>query len=125
MTATDELRALLDERGVEYKDRDTFGNHVFHWGEPLHGAIYIDGAEWTELVVDNASPAQAIAATLGRGECRKVYLVETSDDLIDNWYPVAVYLHRESAEDCAEALRKEDDGIRQFARVSELRVVDG
>lgn len=62
---------------------------------------------------------------MGRGTCRKVYLVETSDDLLESWYPVAVYLHRESAEDCAEALRKEEDGIKQFARVSELKVVDG
>lgn len=65
MTATDELCRLLDEHGVEYKDRDMFGTHVVHWGEPLHGAMFTDGGEWTELVVENASPAQAIAATLG------------------------------------------------------------
>jgi hypothetical protein len=65
VTATDELRRLLDERGVEYKDRDMYGKHVFHWGEPLHGAMFTDGGEWTELVVENASPEQAIAATLG------------------------------------------------------------
>lgn len=55
---------------------------------------------------------------------QKVYLVETSDDLIESWYPLAVYLHREAADDCAEALRKEEDGIRCFTRVSELKVVD-
>jgi DNA-directed RNA polymerase subunit RPC12/RpoP len=65
MTATEELRRMLDERGVEYEDRDMFGKHVFHWGEPLHGAMFTDGGEWTELVVENASPEQAIAATLG------------------------------------------------------------
>ena len=65
MTAIDELRRMLDERGVEYKDRDMFGMHVVHWGEPLHGAMFTDGGEWTELVIENASPAQAIAATLG------------------------------------------------------------
>lgn len=70
MSATDELRRLLDERGVEYKDRDMFGKHVFHWGEPLHGAMFTDGGEWTELVVENASPEQAVEATLGRGTCR-------------------------------------------------------
>ena len=57
-------------------------------------------------------------------ERKKVYLVETSDDLIESWHPTGVYLHREAAGDCAEALRKEEDGVRQFARVIELRVVD-
>lgn len=58
------------------------------------------------------------------GTCRKVYLVETSDDLIESWYPIGVYLHRAAADDCAESLRGEYDGIRQFARVVELKVVD-
>lgn len=65
MTATDELHRLLDERGVEYKDRNVFGKHVFHWGKPFHGAMFTDGGEWTELVVENATPEQAIEATLG------------------------------------------------------------
>lgn len=70
MTATEELRRLLDERGVEYTDRDMFGKHVFHWGTPMvNGAMFTDAGEWTELVVENASPKQAIAATLGTGTC--------------------------------------------------------
>lgn len=69
MTATEVLRRLLDERGVEYEDRDMFGKHVFHWGVPLQGAMFTDAGEWTELVVENASPEQAIAATLGTGTC--------------------------------------------------------
>ena len=69
MTATDELRRLLDERRMEYKDRNVFGKHVFHWGKPFHGAMFTDAGEWTELVVENASPEQAVEATLGRGTC--------------------------------------------------------
>ena len=70
MTATDELRRMLDERGVEDTDRDMFGKHVLHWGAPMvNGAMLTDAGEWTELVVENATPEQAIAATLGRGEC--------------------------------------------------------
>jgi len=65
-----------------------------------------------------------MTATLETGTYRKVYLVEVSDDLLESWHPIAVYLHREVAEDCAEVLRKEEDGIRQFARVSELKVVE-
>ena len=123
MTATDELRRMLDERGVEHTDaEDGHTQHTFWLGGDHEIAACNSGKR---LAVYNLTPEQAIAATLGRGTCRKVYLVETSDDLLESWYPIAVYLHRESAEDCAEALRKEEGGIRQFARVSELRVVDG
>lgn len=74
MTATEELRRLLDEKGVE-------------WWEPVQveGSAFtrwnIDGVSWTASTVhgrDNAlriaantiTPAQAIAATLGRGTCK-------------------------------------------------------
>jgi len=73
MTATDELRTMLDERGME-------------WHEPvqMEGSIFtrwnIDGVCWTASMVhgrDNAlrigaskvTPEQAIAATLGAGTC--------------------------------------------------------
>lgn len=62
--------------------------------------------------------------TRDSGTCQKVYLVETSDDLIESWHPIGVYLSSKAAGDCAEALRGEVDGIRQFARVVELKVVD-
>lgn len=55
---------------------------------------------------------------------QKVYLVEVSDELLEGWFPFAVFLHRGSAEDYAEALRGKDDGALCFARVSELKVVD-
>ena len=88
MTATDELRRLLDERGVKWwpmhdiengyhEDRDTeflvWGcKHVAHeWG--------------CRLQVDMLTPAQAVEATLGRGTCKltpddhyRVDAVETS-----------------------------------------------
>lgn len=127
MTATDELRRMLDERGVKYRLNER--TKVFEWrfdgtdGDGSAHATEVDGG--INIIACSLTPSQAIDATLGRGTCRKVYLVETSDDLLESWYPIAVYLHRESAEDCAEALRKEEDGIKQFARVSELRVVDG
>lgn len=98
MTTTEELRRLLDERGVEYEDRDMFGKHVFHWGVPLHRAMFTDGGEWTDLVVENASPEQAITATLGAGECtlesthgycdpyvRTAYQIELSCHTLDAW----------------------------------------
>ena len=122
MSAKDELRRMLTESGVE-------------WDYGITGAastkFNANGVELTFIDMRDGvtcstilTPAQAIAATVGRGTCRNVYLVETSDELIESWYPIGVYLHREAAEDCAEAFRKEEDGVRQYARVSELKVVD-
>lgn len=65
MSATERVRELLDERGVEW---DEYGD-----GYTLlrHG-----GREYTvqpnvcnRLIVTNLTPEQAIAATLGRSEC--------------------------------------------------------
>lgn len=56
---------------------------------------------------------------------RVVYLVEISDELLEDWLPFGVYLHRETAEDCAESMRKVDDGVQCYARVTAMKVVDG
>lgn len=79
-SATERLHAMLDERGVEYKDRNVFGKHVFHWGKPFHGAMFTDSGEWTELVVENATPEQAVEATLGGGTCHAII----SDNLTES-----------------------------------------
>ena len=76
MTATEELRRMLDERGIEYR-------------------IAFDGAtEWDSCAGDYSSavdvgdgklvftgcitPSQAVDATFGRGTCRQV--IEKCDD---------------------------------------------
>lgn len=126
MTATDELRCLLDERGVEYRFNDI--TKVFEWhfegtdGDGSAHATEVNGG--INIIACSLTPEQAVAATLGPRMCREVYLVETSDDLIESWYPIGVYLNSKAAGDCAEALRGEVDGMRQFARVVELKVVD-
>ena len=68
MNATDELRALLDERGVEHYD----GVERTLWLKDEHG--YRASAD--ELTSGRMSvhmwcktPEQAVEATLGRGEC--------------------------------------------------------
>lgn len=78
MTATDELRRLLDECGAERRERfygresvtTMFRAHglEWHYRENRHGEI--------RLHVDGISPEQAIEATLGRGECHVVRKVE-------------------------------------------------
>lgn len=73
MTATEELRALLNERGVEWSATvgasgtiwthwDAFNGHRVHAMDNEDGTVEIFG-EW------DVTPEQAIAATLGVGTC--------------------------------------------------------
>lgn len=71
MTATDELRRLLDERGVEYDGggavvyfKDSRGYKAMAYEAPRR---YGNGVL---CVHHTATPAQAVEATLGRGTCR-------------------------------------------------------
>ena len=69
MTATERLRAMLDERGVEYYPKRP---DITVWSE---GVWHIHAQEdmiegMLELFVRPVTPEQAIEATLGRGECR-------------------------------------------------------
>lgn len=73
MSVTDELRRLLDERGVEYKRH--YLNTLWYAGTKLYMAT--DNMDGT-LTVDNLTPEQAIAATLGSGTC---HIVERNGDL--------------------------------------------
>jgi hypothetical protein len=85
-TATERLRALLDERGVEWDADDEAMDdgslsQVTYW--------YCNGIEWSadgrdEYLAFDAvqllTPEQAIAATLGAGTCE---LVNAAEDLGD------------------------------------------
>ena len=94
MTATDELRRLLDERGVEWQDtgkRLTVGNGV---RIPIQTEYEQScGGRWSTVTealsgtlnVNNLTPEQAIYATLGRGTCQ----IETTE----SWLPAERY-HR-------------------------------
>ena len=71
MSATDELRRLLDERGVEWRVGD-YPTTCTVWesdGIVWHG-LWRDGC--IELIAWQVTPEQAIDATLGRGTCRDV-----------------------------------------------------
>lgn len=91
MTPTDELRALLDERGVEHYD----GTESTLWGyestAPLSGRYRYAADEisngYMQVRLFRITPVQAVEATLGRGECH----VESFDDGVDEgmdgeWY---------------------------------------
>lgn len=70
MTATEELRALLDERGVEHYD----GTDMTLWlkdGTSIYRAAADEGLNgFVRLSLWCTTPAQAVEATFGRGECR-------------------------------------------------------
>lgn len=74
MTATEELRRLLDERGVEHYD----GTERTLWGYEQTGedaGIYRFAASeisggFLQFDMFRITPEQAVEATLGRGECR-------------------------------------------------------
>ena len=80
MSTTNELRRLLDERGVEWKEykfnpwTDTTAWDI-DTSDPRYGVEagfeeFDDGV--TLLRFWNATPEQAIAATLGSGTCHKL-----------------------------------------------------
>lgn len=69
MTATEELRRLLDERGVEWwQSANTLGCIFTRWYSPLFGDEVCEmenGEEGLVLFDHFVTPEQAIAATLG------------------------------------------------------------
>ena len=69
MTATDELRRLLDERGVEWKEGDASYSITWHTpdGRPC-SAMYWNPS--MSVCISKCTPTQAVEATLGRGACR-------------------------------------------------------
>ena len=76
MTATEELRKLLDERGVEYMGR---GPNLTYWSN-WSVVAQLDGERlWLSHY---ATPEQAIAATLGSD--REAELEALAKDLYEN-----------------------------------------
>lgn len=81
MTATEVLRRMLDERGVEWDELPDFdGGKMTRWRDSMgrYVTAYDDGV--MTCFADfywGPTPQQAIEATLGRGTCHK--LPQTSD----------------------------------------------
>lgn len=78
MTATDELRRLLDERGVEHEG----GERSVRWRDRNGVMMQAFPLANGELGMDvwSCTPEQAIAATLGAGTCRKTHAIEFCDN---------------------------------------------
>lgn len=97
MTATDELRRLLDERGIKYEVDEDYGKKYppeqrITWSCDIAGEDmtitardYCVGVNPDEYCLDLEfhevfTPQQAIEATLGRGECHPII----SDNLAES-----------------------------------------
>ena len=73
--ATERLRALLDERGVEHEDASYKRKvPITVWDSDGAMFCFVDDFDKTDLHVENCTPEQAIAATLGSGTCEVEYV---------------------------------------------------
>ena len=75
MTATDELRRMLDERGVEW-DYGIGGASTTEF--MTSSGLALSFMDWRDRLTCTTllTPEQAIAATLGAGTCRFVTVVD-------------------------------------------------
>ena len=66
MTATDELRSLLDERGVEWEQSPQGGWYTTEWTGRYGKCNAMEWKPTLTVMMPNLTPEQAIAATLGK-----------------------------------------------------------
>ena len=71
-SATERLRALLDERGVEWEDCGNGATYVEHNGEAWRFDYDEPFDQLGIVCLSGYTPEQAVAATLGPGTCREV-----------------------------------------------------
>ena len=73
MTATDELRRLLDERGVEWGAEESKLDHVTTWNANGGQAMFYESKTTNPNLLQvnyyHLTPEQAVEATLGRETC--------------------------------------------------------
>lgn len=70
-SATDAIRAMLDERGVEYMLDQRHRELFWDFGESGRARASAIGTKGlVQMIVTGLTPEQAIAATLGAGTCR-------------------------------------------------------
>ena len=85
MSATDELRRLLDERGVEHESTEWIDGVTVSWQDGdgttfcARESLSLGGPTGT-LDVYRLTPEQAIDATLGRGTCHAVFEVDAMSE---------------------------------------------
>ena len=99
MTATEELRRLLDERGVEWEDASPVPSSK-QWktsftsftGEEVTLGCY-EEPKWIMGTLVFHTPEQAVAATLGPGTCRVESMHGYTDTFASTRYSVELSCH--------------------------------
>lgn len=76
MSATDELRALLDERGVKWEKGASLTSMYTYWTDCNGHDVTAVGTDSVMFMSHFVTPAQAVEVTLGRGECEVEYVSE-------------------------------------------------
>ena len=95
MTATERLRQLLDERGVEWMGtsytKPTQGHPTnTSLDEEYNDAVFIEYFDGNVLRLFDLTPEQAVEATLGRGTCKVVgHGLTACDDIEFHWYALS------------------------------------
>ena len=80
-SATERLRALLDERGVEYTIDHGYREFFWDFGETgTVRASAVGTKGLVQMIVTGVTPEQAVAATLGPGTCKPII----SDNLAES-----------------------------------------
>ena len=104
MTSTDELRRLLDERGVEWGAEESELDHVTTWNANGGQAMFYESKttipNLLQVNYHHLTPEQAIEATLGRSGC--VYVLTAIDPGDGREYTLGIYATKELAEKSAE-----------------------
>jgi len=70
VSATEKLRKLLDERGVEWHQDVDQGGYYTEWNSQYGECNALEWYPRLTLVILNLTPEQAVEATLGRETCR-------------------------------------------------------
>lgn len=84
MSATKELRRLLEERGVEYTVDHGYREFFWDFGESgTARASAIGTRGLVQMIVTGIAPAQAVEATLGHGTCGYVLVPAIGDGMLD------------------------------------------
>lgn len=117
MTATDELRRLLDERGVEYTVDHGYREFFWDFGESgIVRASAIGTRGLVQMIVTGITPAQAVEATLGRDRYSYEQFREISNAVGD----AMQYAHDKAIEhpDAADPLWNLDEYVNRILKVA-------
>ena len=135
VTATEELRHILDERGVEWKEvgrpeRDPFTewttcNGAFrYWSRERDGKLLVETATSIKCSA-SCTPEQAIEATLGPGTCHADETDTIGALYNDNHHIKKITIHVMECSECGHTYEHVNGGYEYCPRCGRKVVGDG